>query len=446
MERKRRDRAATGPRDRNRDRGTAVVAGAGIFGVTAAVELRRRGWSVALVAPAPVPHPLASSTDRSKVIRMDYGRDESLSRLAQEAMDGWVRWNRAFFSRPLFHRTGFLLLSREPLAPGGFEADSMASLAARNVPAERISPGALRDRYPEWNAEVYPDGYLSPTAGWAESGRVVGALVREAGALGVQVVAGRLTAVETAGGRVAGVRVEGPDTGGDEAGAVAETFGEPARQNGPDRRLPCDLLVLAAGAWTPGLLDRLGLGDPGREAGGEPAFRASGMPVLLFAPRDPSPFRAERFPVWGADIARTGWYGFPAGPDGVVKIGHHGAGVAADPDDPGLPGEGWETRCRDFLAESIPALADAPLAGSRICFYCDTRDGDFWITRHPGVGGLVLATGGSGHGFKFGPLLGSLTADAAEGVENPRLERFRWRPGGSAGAEHARCTADGSAG
>jgi glycine/D-amino acid oxidase-like deaminating enzyme len=39
-----------------------------------------------------------------------------------------------------------------------------------------------------------------------------------------------------------------------------------------------------------------------------------------------------------------------------------------------------------------------------------------------------MATGGSGHGFKFAPVLGQWIADAAEGRPNPLLAKFRWRP------------------
>ena len=53
-----------------------IVVGAGIFGVTAAIELRRWGYAVSLFDPGPLPHPHAASTDISKVIRMDYGADE----------------------------------------------------------------------------------------------------------------------------------------------------------------------------------------------------------------------------------------------------------------------------------------------------------------------------------------------------------------------------------
>jgi len=64
---------------------------------------------------------------------------------------------------------------------------------------------------------------------------------------------------------------------------------------------------------------------------------------------------------------------------------------------------------------------------TRRCLYCDTLDEHFWIDRHPEREGLVVAAGGSGHGFKFAPILGGLVADALEGRENPWLPRFRWR-------------------
>lgn len=38
-----------------------------------------------------------------------------------------------------------------------------------------------------------------------------------------------------------------------------------------------------------------------------------------------------------------------------------------------------------------------------------------------------MAAGGSGHGFKFAPVLGDLIADAALEIRNPWLTKFRWR-------------------
>ena len=80
---------------------------------------------------------------------------------------------------------------------------------------------------------------------------------------------------------------------------------------------------------------------------------------------------------------------------------------------------------REFLSHSLPELANAPLAGSRACFYNDTWDGDFYITRHPEIEGLVVSTGGSGHAFKFTPALGWITRRCRGGQAEPLRRKVR---------------------
>ena len=52
-----------------------LVLGAGIFGITTAIELIQQGYSVAIINPDQIPHPDAASTDISKIVRMEYGSD-----------------------------------------------------------------------------------------------------------------------------------------------------------------------------------------------------------------------------------------------------------------------------------------------------------------------------------------------------------------------------------
>lgn len=85
-------------------------------------------------------------------------------------------------------------------------------------------------------------------------------------------------------------------------------------------------------------------------------------------------------------------------------------------------------RVREFVSRTFPALADAPIVYSRLCMYCDTADGDFWIAADPERPWLGIAAGDNGHGFKFAPVLGEIIADVVEEKPNPLLERFRWRP------------------
>lgn len=383
--------------------GDVLVVGSGIFGVTAALELRERGHTVTLLDPGPLPAESASSTDVSKMVRMDYGADRFYHELAEVALEGWDRWNASWES-PLYHESGFLVLSREPMAPGGFEYESLRVLSDRGYAPTRIAGRELRSRFPRWRDGSHAEGYLSARGGWVESGAVVAAWVRACQAAGVRFHFDRCTGLlQESGGTVVGVTTA---AGGEvRAGQV----------------------VVAAGAWTPLLVPWLA-----------DVMWATGQPVLHFRAIRPDDFRGAGFPPFAADIAGSGWYGFPALDDGTVKVAHHAQGRPVDPDDRGEVGDEHIRRTRRFLSDSIPDLADATLLGGRICLYCDTFDGDLWIDRDPGHAGLVVASGGSGHGFKFAPVLGGIIADVVEGVPNRWTERFRWRTLGARRSEAAR--------
>jgi glycine/D-amino acid oxidase-like deaminating enzyme len=190
------------------------------------------------------------------------------------------------------------------------------------------------------------------------------------------------------------------------------------------QRVAGDFVVMAVGAWTPHLLPFT-----------KKFFRTTGQPVFHLKPEKPDLFAAERFPVFGADITTTGYYGFPLNRDDLVKIANHGPGREMSPESPKrcLTAED-ERKLREFLASTFPSLADAPIVYSRICMYCDTHDGHFWIARDPDRKGLVIAAGDCGHGFKFAPVLGAIIADAVEEKPNPILQKFRWRPEVRAGS------------
>lgn len=369
--------------------GVAVV-GAGVFGAAAARELRRRGHAVTLLDPGPLPHPLAASTDVSKAVRMDYA-DPFYMDLMAEAFPIWDALNREG-GEPLYHQDGFLILTAGPAGPGDFEFEASRGLAARGVAVEPVSPEVIARRGGAFASGVFTGGYFNPRAGWAESGRVVARFVEDAAARGVVLRPERVTALAERGNRVTG---------------VVTASGE---------RLNADVVVVAGGAWTPDFLPEL-----------RPFLHATAQPVFHFRPEDPEPFRPGRFPVWAASLTTEGWYGFPALPDGRVKVANHGPGRPLRPEDPRQVTPEEEARFREFLATALPALAGAPLAESRVCLYTDTPDGDFLIDRHPGRPGLVVATGGSGHGFKFAPVLGAVIADVVEGKPGFHASRFAWR-------------------
>jgi glycine/D-amino acid oxidase-like deaminating enzyme len=376
-----------------------IVVGAGINGATAAIELKKRGHKVVLVDPGPLPHPLAASTDISKAVRAAYGADEDYTELAERSIKLWRKWNQEFGVQ-LYHEVGVMFVRRREMKPGDFEYESFKMLQKRGHEIERMNSAQFRKRFPAWNPELYCDGVFELEAGYAESGRVVARLIERANSLGVQLSEGKFAALDESDQRVKGIVLnEGEQVAG-------------------------DFVVMAVGAWTPYLLPFT-----------KKFFRANGQPVFHLKPREPELFAPERFPVFGADITTTGYYGFPINRDGVVKIANHGPGREMSPDSPErVVSHQEEQSLREFLSSTFPSLADAPIVYSRVCMYCDTHDGHFWIAREPEREGLVIAAGDCGHGFKFAPVLGEIIADAVERKPNPILQKFRWRPDVQAGS------------
>ncbi|GBD33713.1 Monomeric sarcosine oxidase [bacterium HR33] len=373
-----------------------VVVGAGAFGLSAALALAARGRHVRVLDPGPIPHPLAASTDISKVMRLAYGADELYTALAEEARAEWLRWNEERRRRgkpPLYRETGILVLTEAPMAPGGFEYESWQLLLKRGHTPQRIDPSKLKERFPAFRHR-FGDGFFHGLGGYVESAAAIAEMADRAIAAGVELVTGsHVQSLLVESGAVRGVR--------DDSG---------------ERHFASDV-VLAAGAWTARLLPELSR-----------SLIPTAHALFYLRPRSPERFLPPRFPVFTADITRTGYYGFPLSSDGLVKIGSHGPGLAIGPDSDRTVPPAETERLRQFLREWLPDLADAAISSSRLCWYCDTPDGDFWIARHPEVEGLVVASGDSGHGFKFAPVLGRIVADAVEELPSPYLERFRWRP------------------
>jgi len=380
------------------------VVGGGVFGLTGALELRRRGWNVTLLEAGHLPSPEAASTATSRMVRMDYGADTFLTELAAVAMAGWNAWN-ARWRRPLYHEVGILLTRRDRPRPGGFEFESRAMLASRGHLVETVDAALMAHRFPTWKARGWAHGYFNPRGGWVEAAEVMRELARDARRARVRIREEvRVVGLVEEGARVTGVL------------------------DGDGRTHRADVVVVAAGAWSTGIVPQL-----------QGALQPVAQPVLHFEVDDPEAWQPPTFVPWAAEIAETGWYGFPATADGFVKVAHHGPGTPGDPDGEATVSDEHVDRCRAFLSEAIPDLANAPVAARRSCFYCDTFDGYFWIGRDPDRRGLVVAAGGSGHAFKFAPVLGPLVADAVEDETSRFARPFRWRPfGGAVRTEAAR--------
>jgi len=106
-------------------------------------------------------------------------------------------------------------------------------------------------------------------------------------------------------------------------------------------------------------------------------------------------------------------YGLPVPGSDLYKIGIHPSGPTVDPD--AQQSAGTVPELADELADVarrlLPDYDPAPASTER-CIYDNSPDEDFILDR---AGNVVLGSGTSGHGFKFGPLFGEWLATLATG-------------------------------
>lgn len=373
-----------------------LIVGGGIFGISAAIELSLRKYSIGLINPDTIPHHLASSTDISKAVRMEYGSDSEYAKMAEMSIEKWREWNEVL-GEEIYHEVGFLMLCKQQLysASQKYERTSYENLRSTGYQPERLDAQELSVRFPVVNSEIYKEASFNACGGYAESGRAVELLANYAISVGVDVHLHQTASK---------IQIEnGTCTG------VITKEGSSYKS---------DHVLISAGAHTMYLLPEL-----------QPYMRSTGHSVFWLIPDDPKPFTPPLFSVFTADISNSGWYGFPFHAKmGVVKIGMHSEGSPIHPDhDDRVVPEIEINDLRLFLKMTFPTLENAPLVYTRKCLYTDTLDGHFWIDRHPEVKGLSVCSGGSGHGFKMGPIVGQMAADVVEGNEHQFAKRYRWR-------------------
>jgi glycine/D-amino acid oxidase-like deaminating enzyme len=270
-------------------------------------------------------------------------------------------------------------------------------------------------------------GYFNPLAGWARSGLVLEHLNRICVAFGINIQYGSMAQL-----------LLKAHTTGSKVMQVCEGI---LTTDGLQIRAPT--VIVAAGASTPLILPQV-----------RHFMWPTAQPVFHFEVEDASRYPTEQFPVFFSSIAKTGFYGFPVIEEAYaskiaprksdtakenrnshrIKVGQHGPGWKLNEITDASLSELWtkveateEKKIRSWLNTALPSLSKVKLVYTRLCIYCDTFDGDFLIDHVPNVSGLVVASGGSGHGFKFAPVLGSIIADVVERKPNKFKSRFAWR-------------------
>jgi len=361
-----------------------VVIGAGVFGAWAAWHLANRKQRVALIEACGPAHSRASSGGESRIIRMSYGPDEIYTRWSQRSLGQW----RTLFDaagETLFHQTGVLWLADQGDKRLG---QSISVLRRCGVKHHVMDRSALEKRYPQIDFNGVKRGLLEPHSGVLMARRAVACVVQSAVRQGAEP---KLAQVLTPQGSA---KLE----------LLQTSYGE---------HISAGSFVFACGPWLGKLFPKL-LG---------PRIFPTRQEVFFFAPPPgDTRFAPPALPTWLFQMDEV--YGMPDIESRGLKLACDKHGERVDPDTQSrLVSRGGAEWARSFVAKRFPAMKHAPIVETRVCQYENTSSGDFLIDRHPEFSNVWLAGGGSGHGFKHGPVVGEYVAAMVlgEGTAEPRF-------------------------
>ncbi len=342
----------------------AIIVGGGIMGLATAWRLARDGTEVELFEQGALPNPLASSMDEHRLIRHPYGTHRGYARMIDPAFEAWEElWGD--LGQRLFAPTGTLALTANGAT---WATDSAANLAAIGRPMTELTLEELPRRFPMLDSKGVERAFWLDTGGDLFAQDIVAALVRHL----------------AASPRVQ-LHAETPVRHVDlEHGRITTAAGQVHA---------ADTVVVAAGAWVgrlvPALTSRL---IPSRQV------------VVYFDMPTEARAAWAKGPMVIDKTGDVGLYLVPPAEGRGMKVGDHEFSRRGDPSDAreatAAEMEPLLQRCRTLLRGFDRWRIDR----LKVCFYTVTEDERF-VVEKLGPKGWVMSPC-SGHGFKFGALMG----------------------------------------
>ena len=350
-----------------------AVIGAGVFGAWTAKALHTAGLSVTLLDAFGPGNSRSSSGGESRITRSAYGDREIYAHWAAESLVAW---------KALAKRTGLALYENTGVltfVPGGdsFADESSVVLKRLGIRHEILSAADTMRRFPVFRLNPTETAIFEPDAGALMARRALGALVDEMVASGVEY-------------RIAAVRTP---SGSGKLAAIETLAGE---------SISADRFVFACGPWLPKVFPALL----------KTRLRAQRAEVFfLGVPAGDTRYLPPAMPTWIDHNGMGDAYGFPS-------LDNRGCKLAVDAfDNPIDPDTGDRTvtapyidAMRSFVRQRMPGLSDAPIVETRVCQYEYAENKNYLLDRHPDFTNVWIAGGGSGHGFKNGPMVGTYVA------------------------------------
>ncbi|KAH7135664.1 fructosyl amino acid oxidase [Dendryphion nanum] len=404
-----------------------VVGGGGTMGSSTALHLLRSGYTpsnITVLDVYPIPSAQSAGNDLNKIMGIRLRNKVDLQ-LSIEARDMWR--NDELF-KPFFHNVGRLDCAHtehglkdlkqayQALLDAGAGLEDTTEWLDSEDEILAKHPHLDREQIKGWKAVFSKDG------GWLAAAKAINAIGEECRRKGVKFGfggAGTFKQPLFAPNSTTCIGVETTD----------------------GTHYHADKVVLAAGAWSPALID---LED-------QCCSKAWVYAMIQLTPTEAQPYLNTPV-VYNSDI---GFFFEPTN-DGTIKICDEFPGFThfqqhSFPSTPDCPSPDKklisiprshasnptdtyphtsELSIRRALSTFLPKFTQKPLFNRAMCWCTDTADAALLICEHPRWKNFVVATGDSGHTFKLLPNIGMHVVEVLEGRLSEELsEAWRWRPG-----------------
>ena len=352
-----------------------AVVGAGAFGGWTALNLLRKGFKVTLIDTWGPGNSYSSSGGESRLIRAVYGDNWTYFDFTMEALELWKEFEELTETK-LFHHTGALWLIEEDNEP--FIEKSLPFFDSAELPYERLAVSQLLKKFRNVNTRMLAYALWEPEAGYLMAREATMAVVDQFLKEG-----GEYLQNSASPGNGSGDHMENLNLGD---GTVLNT----------------DYTIFACGPWLRDLFPEL-LGE---------VLKVTRQEVYYFGVPEKETGYWEDFPAWINWNPQDVYYGLYDRDNRGFKVAWDHRGPVVDPSTMDRTPDPDEVQsARKFLQLRFPSLSDAPLLESRVCQYTNTPDGNFFLTNHPERKNVWMTGGGSGHGFKHGPVWGRYAAE-----------------------------------
>jgi glycine/D-amino acid oxidase-like deaminating enzyme len=278
-----------------------------------------------------------------------------------------------------------VLSPNEPVAQ--YEAEQRVFTKLR-IPFELLTADECRKRWPQGGFDGDIRAFYEPRAGTVKARESIIAATENFVAKGGRTQIAMAAPGDAAGGKLASLRLSDGSS------------------------LSTGIAIFACGPWLPTVLPDV-LTNYIQRVRSEIFYVGS-------PPGDLS-YHWERFPnIWNGG----GGYSLSDVDYGYKVAPGMRASLPIDPDhDERIVSPIMEDMARRFVAHRAPGLVGQPMVASRVCSLENSDNEHFIIDIHPAYSNLWIAGGGSGHGFKMGPVTGEYIADRVLGIADPAEEK-----------------------